>query len=159
QAPRSKATISFFDEQRRRRRETWRLSLMCFLIALGLGIAMSTIFSPLVLAVAGGLLKLAAWGGCGDPCRGLAHGIGSSARYELKMVLAAVGHGLHGGASALAIVGEWAVVSIVLAPAMIATAWAWVVIRRTLARAALVDLVASTHARSPRTDEVKERQL
>jgi Zn-dependent protease with chaperone function len=160
-APRSAATIevSFFDEQKRRRRETWRLSLICFLIALGLGTAMSTIFGPLLLAVAGGLLKLAAWGSCGDPCRTLTHGIGSFARYELANVMAAVGHGLHGGTSALVVVREWAVVSIVLAPAMIAAAWAWVVIRRTLARAALVDLIASTRARSPQPEEARERQL
>jgi Zn-dependent protease with chaperone function len=162
-APHTGASIevSFLDEQRRRRREIWRLSFLCFLIALGLGLAMSTIFGPLLLALAGGLLKLVAWGGCGNPCRGLAHGIGSFARYELATVVAAVGHGLNDGASAglLVIVREWAVVSIVLAPAMIAAAWAWVVIRRTLARAALVDLVASTQARSPRPEDNKERQL
>jgi hypothetical protein len=143
-AARSAATIevSFFDEQKRRRRETWRLSLTCFLIALGLGVAMSTIFGPLLLAFAGALLKLAAWGGCGHPCRALTHGIGSFARYEFETVAAAVGHGLHGDSSAIIIIREWAVVSIVLAPAMIAAAWAWVVIRRTLAQAALVDLTA-----------------
>jgi Zn-dependent protease with chaperone function len=162
-APHTGASIevSFLDEQRRRRREIWRLSFLCFLIALGLGLAMSTIFGPLLLALAGGLLKLVAWVGCGNPCRGLAHGIGSFARYELATVVAAVGHGLNDGASTglLVIVREWAVVSIVLAPAMIAAAWAWVVIRRTLARAALVDLVASTQARSPRPEDNKERQL
>jgi heat shock protein HtpX len=56
-------------------------------------------------------------------------------------------------------VREWAVISIVLAPAMFAAAWAWVAIRRTLARAALVDLVALTKARSPRAEDHKERQL
>jgi hypothetical protein len=101
-APHTGASIevSFLDEQRRRRREIWRLSFLCFLIALGLGLAMSTIFGPLLLALAGGLLKLVAWGGCGNPCRGLAHGIGSFARYELATVVAAVGHGLNDGASA-----------------------------------------------------------
>jgi Zn-dependent protease with chaperone function len=153
--------ISFFDEQSRRRRETWRLSLMCFVIALGLGLAMSTIFSPLLLAFAGGMLKLAAWGGCGTFCKGLAHGIGRFAREELAMVRAAGNHGLRAEtlAQRLAVMREWAVVAIVLAPAMIAAAWAWVVIRRTLARAALVDLVASTHARSPRREDDKERRL
>jgi hypothetical protein len=132
-APRIAAAIknSFFDEQRRRRRETWRLSSVCLLIALALGIAMSTILSPLLLAFAGGVLKLAAWGGCGTACRGLAHGIGRFAREELAMVRAAGNHGLRAEtvAQRLVVIREWAVVSIVLAPAMIVAAWAWVITR------------------------------
>jgi Zn-dependent protease with chaperone function len=162
-APRIAAAIknSFFDEQRRRRRETWRLSLLCLLIALALGIAMSTILSPLLLAFAGGVLKLAAWGGYGTACRGLAHGIGRFAREELAMVRTAGNHGLRAEtlAQRLAVMREWAVVSIALVPAMIVAAWAWVITRRTLARAALVDLVGSTGARPPRPGDDKERQL
>jgi hypothetical protein len=35
------------------------LPLVCFLIALGIGLAMSPLLGPLTLAIAGGMLKLA----------------------------------------------------------------------------------------------------
>src|SRR5262249_61749222 len=75
-------TVSFHKEQERRRRETWRLSLICLLLALALGLAMSAIVGPLLLAIAGGGLKLAALMGCGDAGRHAARGIRALARHE-----------------------------------------------------------------------------
>jgi len=134
---------------------------MCFLIAIALGIAMSTLFGPLVLAITGGLLKLAAWAGCVPSCRRLAHGIGSFAGEELFNFHAAINIGFKAETATqrLWVIRKWAAVSLVLAPIMIAAACAWMLIRRSLARAAMVDLVASTRARPPRPDDARERLL
>src|SRR5215469_9882374 len=72
--------VSFFDEQRRRRRQTWRLSLVCLLIALALGIA-------------GGMLKGAALFGCAEICPKSAHAIGLFARQEMKLLIVIVEQG------------------------------------------------------------------
>jgi Zn-dependent protease with chaperone function len=50
---------SFFAEQRRRRRQTWRLVAVCLLVVGFIGFIASTVISPLVLAVGGLGLRLA----------------------------------------------------------------------------------------------------
>src|SRR5215472_19005240 len=85
--------VSFFEEQRRRRRQTWRLSLICLLIALALGIAMSTILAPLTLGIAAGTLKVAALFGCVEVCSKSAHAIGLFARQEMNLLKVIVEHG------------------------------------------------------------------
>ena len=52
--------VSFFDEQTRRRRGTWRLSFACLLVASGVGVVLSAAVTPLLLLTGGGLLSLAA---------------------------------------------------------------------------------------------------
>jgi hypothetical protein len=52
--------VSFFDEQARRRRGTWRLSLACLVVASGIGIVLSAAVTPLLMLLGGGLLNLAA---------------------------------------------------------------------------------------------------
>jgi len=154
-------TVSFHKEQERRRRETWRLSLICLLLALALGLAMSAIVGPLLLAIAGGVLKLAALIGCGDACSHAARGIGAFARDEARLLLAIVDHGGKAATldAKLAVAGELIVFARVLAPALIAAAVAWIAIRRSLARAGMQELVSATHARPARRDDGKERQL
>src|SRR5258708_39945497 len=53
--------VSFFDEQARRRRGTWRLSFACLLVASGVGIVLSAAVAPPLLLNGGGLLNLTAW--------------------------------------------------------------------------------------------------
>ncbi|HUI98333.1 MAG TPA: M48 family metalloprotease [Xanthobacteraceae bacterium] len=153
--------VSFYTEQARRRRETWRLSLVCLLVALALGLMMSALLGPLILAIAGGALKLAAALGCGETCGGAARAIGQFARSELRLLLAIVEHGGKAATldAKLAVAREVFAFATVLVPALVAAALAWVAIRRSLARAGMQELVAATRARPARRDDPKERQL
>jgi Zn-dependent protease with chaperone function len=155
------ARVSFFDEQKRRRRQTWRLSLVCLLIALMLGIAMSTILAPLALGITGGALKLAALFGCAEVCPKSARAIGLFARQEMNLLKIAVEHGSNArsGAEKLFVIREFLIFSIMLVPAMIAGAISWTCIRLSLRRSGVLDLVASTRARVPQLEDLKERQL
>jgi Zn-dependent protease with chaperone function len=153
--------VSFFDEQKRRRGQTWRLSLVCFLIALALGVAISTLLGPLALAIAGGMLKLAVWLGCGNLCRDVAHGIGSYARDGLRLLAILVDQHAKAGmpADKLVIVRGLVAAIVVLLPPMVGAALAWLIIRRSLARAGMPDLIEMTGTRIPALDDYKERQL
>jgi len=51
--------VSFFAEQRRRQRQTWRLVAVCVFVVTFIGLIASTIVSPIALAAAGLLLRLA----------------------------------------------------------------------------------------------------
>ena len=150
--------VDFFDEQVRRRRQTWRLSLACFAIALALSIAMSTLLGPLLLAITAGALKLGAWLGCGDACRGVARGIGGFARQDL--ILIADLFGSHPRSHAAGdFVTRMPAIAIVFLPSLLATACAWLIIRRGLSRAGMLDLVVAMGARAPRPTDTSERQL
>jgi len=153
--------VSFFDEQRRRRRQTWRLSLVCLFIALALGIAMSTILAPLALGIAGGMLKGAALFGCAEICPKSAHAIGLFARQEMKLLIVIVEQGsrAHTAAEKLIVIRDILIFSVVFLPTVVAAAVAWTFIRLSLRRAGVLDLVASTRARPPRSEDRKERQL
>lgn len=151
--------VSFFDEQKRRRGQTWRLSLVCFLIALGLGLAVSTLLGPLILTVAGGILKLAAWLGCGDLCRALAHGIGSYARDGLRLLSMLGQHAkVEMPDRKLVILRGLVAVAVVLLPPVTGAGLAWLVIRRSLSRTGVPNLIGIT-TRVPALDDHKERQL
>jgi Zn-dependent protease with chaperone function len=153
--------VSFFDEQKRRRRQTWRLSLVCLLIALALGVAMSTILAPLALAITAGALKLAALFGCTEVCPKSARAIGLFARREINLLGLIVEHRSNARtvAEKLILIREFLILSIMLLPAMIAGAVAWTCIRLSVRRAGVLDLVAGTGARAPRLEDRKERQL
>jgi len=150
--------VDFFDEQVRRRRQTWRLSLACFAIALALSIVMTTLLGPLLLALTAGVLKLGAWLGCGDACRGAARGIGGFARQDL--ILIADLFGSHPRSHAA---GDFATampgIAIVFLPSLIGTACVWLIIRRGLSRAGMLDLIATLGARAPLATDPSERQL
>jgi Zn-dependent protease with chaperone function len=153
--------VSFFDEQKRRRAQIWRLSLVCFLIALALGLAVSTLLGPVALAIAGGMLKLAVWLGCGKVCRDVAHGIGSYARDGLRLLAILVDPHAKVGmpGDKLVIVRGLVAAAVVLLPPMIGAALAWLVIRRSFSRTGMPDLIEMTATRVPALDDSKERQL
>ena len=150
--------VDFFDEQARRRRQTWRMSLASFAIALALGIAMSTLLGPVLLAIAGGALKLSAALGCGDACRAVARGIGGFARQDLRLMADLFGSHPRPHAFADFAAGAPAIV-IVFLPSLIAAGCAWLIIRRGLSRAGMLDLIVAMGARAPVPTEASERQL
>jgi Zn-dependent protease with chaperone function len=152
--------VDVFDEQARRRRQTWRMSLACFVITLALGMAMSTLLGPILLAITGSALKLVAWLGCGDACRAFARSIGDFARQDLLLLAEMFGSHPRAQTTALALVAtRLPAIAAVFLPSMIAAACAWLVIRRGLSRAGMLDLVAAMGARAPRSTDASERQL
>ena len=60
EAPASTRRTTFYDELVRRRRAAWIVASICALVAAGVGLVLSTIVTPIVLLVLGGLLKLVA---------------------------------------------------------------------------------------------------
>jgi Zn-dependent protease with chaperone function len=58
EAPASTRRTTFYDELVRRRRAAWIVASICALVAAGVGLVLSTIVTPIVLLVLGGLLKL-----------------------------------------------------------------------------------------------------
>jgi len=107
------------------------------------------------------VLKLAALLGCANACSDAARGIGAFARSEMGAVVAISAH--IGKATTLddklAVARELVAFSVLLVPALVAAAIAWVLIRRSLARAGMQELVTATRARAARRDDPKERQL
>jgi Zn-dependent protease with chaperone function len=157
-SPHPTVKVDFFDEQARRRRQTWRMSLACFAIALALGLAMSTLLGPVLLALTGGALKFSAWLGCGEACRSLARGIGSFARQDLMLMA-----DLFGSHPRPHTAGDYLArapaIGIVFLPSLLAAACAWLIIRRGLARAGMLDLIVALEARAPRPTDPTEQQL
>jgi Zn-dependent protease with chaperone function len=157
-SPQPSVKVDFFDEQARRRRQTWRMSLACFAIALALGIAMSTLLGPVLLALTAGALKFSAWLGCGDACRSLARGIGSFARQDLLLMA-----DLFGSHPRPHTAGDYLArapaIGIVFLPSLLAAASAWLIIRRGLSRAGMLDLIVAMGARSPQPTDPIEQQL
>ena len=58
EAPASTERTTFYDELVRRRRTAWIVTTVCALVAAGLGLVLSTIVTPIVVLIVGGLLKL-----------------------------------------------------------------------------------------------------
>ena len=66
EAPASTRRTTFYDELIRRRRAAWIVASVCALVSAGVGLVLSTIVTPIVLLVLGGLLKLVAMLGVVD---------------------------------------------------------------------------------------------
>jgi Zn-dependent protease with chaperone function len=153
---------TFQEEQARRRRGTWRISLACLVIASALGIVMSTVLTPLLLIAAGAVLRLL----------GLVPGLGPSA----GMLRKALGGWLSGqlahferfldalekldglkdvGSLMPSVLGMAGVVL----PGIVAAGLIWFLFVSAIRRTGLRDLVASLKARPPRSGDLEERQL
>jgi Zn-dependent protease with chaperone function len=153
---------SFQEEQARRRRGTWRISLACLAIASALGIVMSTVLTPLILIAAGGLLRLLGLvPGLGSPAGSLRHALGGwltgqLARFERFLDAIDKLNGLTDvgslGPSALGMAG-------LMLPGIAAAGLVWLLFVWAIRRTGLRDLVASLNARPPRGNDIEERQL
>jgi Zn-dependent protease with chaperone function len=153
---------SFFDEQKRRRRTGRILSLVCMLIAGGIGIVLSSVVTPLLLLAGGGLLHvIAAFGILPMTLRNQSHSLG----------IWAAEYSAHFGAfvDSLDHVNRISDLSVTLmplmrlapvaVPALVAACLSWIVLRRISLRAAGSDLIAQLRARPPNSDDREEHQL
>ena len=154
--------ISFFDEQKRRRRAAWLWSGVCLLIASGIGVVMSCVITPMLLLAGGGLLHLLARLGIfPDMMRTQAHAIGAWV----------AGHSVHfqafldsldhvGGVRDLGVtVPPLLRLAPVTVPALIAACFVWIVLHRIALRAGSGDLIMRLRARPPNPADREEHQL
>jgi Zn-dependent protease with chaperone function len=158
EAPASTRRTTFYDELVRRRRAAWIVASVCALVSAGVGLVLSTIVTPIVLLVLGGLLKLVAALGVVDS---LALGgvafihdfVGAQlANFErLSDVLDRV-NGL----------GDMALVAqplARLAPAALPALLVWLWLRGLFGRSSSQDLITRLKARPASLDDFEERQL
>lgn len=154
--------VSFFDEQARRRREARGLSLVCLLIASGVGIVLSAAVTPLLLLLGGGLLHLAAALGIApSAARAAADGLGIWAGRHLdnfeQLVATLDRIGEFGDAGVL--LAPLAKLSPVAVPALVAAGLVWLALRRMLASAGGEDLIHRVNGRVAAPSDREERQL
>lgn len=156
------ARVSFFDEQVRRRRAAWRLTLVCLLIASGVGIVLSAAVTPLLLLLGGGVLRLAATFGIAPTAsRGTVEGLGLWAgRYleYFEQLTSSLDH-INGLADAWALLAPLAKLSPLAIPALIAAGIVWLVLRRLAIRAGGEDLIYRVSGRAAAPHDREERQL
>lgn len=138
--------VSFFDEQRRRRRSTWRLTAICALIVLALGLAVSLIVVPLLVIQTLLLLHLL------DLFLPLPHALywPFIAYGEVLQHTGDVGQGRL--RTALGVAG-------LAAPGIVFLFLLWLWLHRLFHRAGIGGVLLTLGAREPRTNDLEERQL
>jgi Zn-dependent protease with chaperone function len=153
---------NFFDEQKRRRRGVWLLSFLCLIIAGGIGVVLSSVVTPLLLLAAGGLLNL--WARLHVfPMfvQGLSHGLGDWVREQsthFEAVIASLDH-VNKVSDLTVTILPLLHLAPVAAPALIASALVWLLLRRISLRGEGGDLILRLNARPANVHDQEERQL
>ena len=154
--------VSFFDEQARRRRGTWRLSFACLLVASGVGIVLSAAVTPLLLLIGGGLLNLTAWLGLAPAVMHQAvRIIGGWAAYHLgnfDRLIGSLDHVNRLGDLGV-LLPPLTKLSPLAVPALIAAAIVWLGLRALTMRAGGEDLIHRLNARPANPADREEHQL
>jgi Zn-dependent protease with chaperone function len=140
----------------------WLLSLLCLLIAGGIGVVLSSVVTPLLLLVGGGLLHgVAALNLFPDMARAGAHGLGTWAALQSKHFDAFADSLDHiGGVADFGVtVAPLLNLAPVAIPALLAACLVWLALRRIAWRDEGGDMIARLHARAPDRSDPEERQL
>jgi len=141
---------SFFDEQARWRRRTWRGSLVCALAASVMGAPLAVLLTPLALLVVGLTLKYTPGGG---PALDL---LVSAARFIPRALeTAADTEKLSSFLSPPTLLA----LSMLLAPGMAVLLAVWFLLRFRFALSGVGGLLLGLSARPPRVEDVEEIQL
>ena len=154
--------VSFFDEQAHRRRAARWLSVVCLVIASGIGVVLSTVVTPLLLLLGGGVLRLLAHLGFSPAATtDVSHVIGKWAAYHLDNFSALIdsldkiNHLSDLGVT----LGPLFALSTICLPALVAAGLLWCLMRSILMRIEGEDLVLRLQAREPNRSDSEERQL
>ena len=154
--------FSLYDELARRRRAVWLYSGLCLAVASALGVALSSIITPILLLIAGLALRLAARLGVAPdlPARG-ADAIRGWARYQITNFgeLLAATDKVHAAGGLVAALGPLERLSTVAIPALVAGALVWFALRSLNLRSGGGDLVDRLAARAPNQNDPNERRL
>ena len=151
-APSARRT-TFYEELTRRRRAGWIAAVVCALIAAGVGLVLSTIVTPLVLLILGGLLNLVGGFGVATVQAFVA---GQIANFDH---LSAVLDRVQGLGDLGLLVGPLLRFAPVAVPALITALLVWLWLRALFGRVGSDAFVARLGARPARPDDFEERQL
>jgi Zn-dependent protease with chaperone function len=162
EAPASTRRTTFYDELVRRRRAAWIVATVCALVSAGVGLVLSTIVTPIVLLVLGGLLKLVAGLGVADS---LALG-GVALIHDFVDAQIANFDRLSVTLDRVNSLGDMALLARPLArlapaarPALLAGMLVWLWLRGLFGRSSSQDLILRLKARPANLDDFEERQL
>lgn len=150
---------NFYNELERRRKRGWMFLAVCVAVASSLGIVLSTIITPIMLLLTGGLLKLALKLGVAPARAGIA------AIHDFSVHSASALHiSLNGDSSlwemAASVFGTGGPALLrVAVPTLVVGAVVWWGLRDLFLRASAVDLIERWGARPARTDDLEERTL
>lgn len=153
---------NFYAEQSRRRRATWRLSFLCVVTAAVLGLVLSTILSPLLLAIAVGAFKAASHLGCASfLCAAATQEVDRWVRQQSGMLLWVLDTWPRAAtlSQKLILLGDFAGGCTLLLPGIAAMIITWTALRAVQAKAGMVDLVATLGARPIRPNDAQEHRL
>lgn len=152
-APAPTRRTTFYDELIRRRRAAWVVSLVCALVAAGVGLVLSTIVTPMLLLIVGAFLKLIGGFGVASIQAFVA---GQLANFDqLSTALDRV----NGLGDLGLLVPSLLRMAPVAVPALLAAMLVWLWLRAVFGRAASEDLLVRLRARPPKLDDLEERQL
>jgi Zn-dependent protease with chaperone function len=162
EAPASTRRTTFYDELVRRRRAAWIVASVCALVSAGVGLVLSTIITPIVLLVLGGLLKLVVALGVADS---LALG-GVALIHDFVAAQLANFDRLSNTLDRVNGLGDVALLAQPLArlapaalPALLAGMLVWLWLRGLFGRSSSQDLILRLKARPANLDDFEERQL
>lgn len=162
EASTSASRTTFYDELIRRRRAAWIVASVCTLVSAGVGLVLSTIVTPIVLLVLGGLLQLVAALGVIDS---LALG-GIALIHDFVATQLANFDRLSDTLDRVNGLGDMALLAQPLArlapaalPALLAGMLVWLWLRGLFGRNSSQDLIVRLTARPANPDDFEERQL
>ena len=147
--------VSFFAEQARHRRATWRLSAVCAVAVVLAGLPLCLVVTPLLFAVIVVLTRLAALVVPISPSvpefyRSIARAIGSVVPYVEY---------LDGSGPPVSIMPPLLGLAAILVPGILAIVALWFALRTTFRRFGVGAVLLSLGAREPRVGDLEERQL
>jgi Zn-dependent protease with chaperone function len=152
----------FFDEQARRRRAAGVFSIVCLVIASGIGVVLSSVVTPLLLLAGGGLLRgLARLGVFPTALRNAAHALGSWAAGHVahfQAVLDSLDHVNHVGDLGVTVAPLLRLAPVAV-PALMAAGLVWLVLRRLSLKGEASELVGRLRGRAPNPQDLEEHQL
>ena len=153
---------TFYDELIRRRRAAWLVASVCAVVSAGVGLVLSTIVTPIVLLVVGGLLRLVALLGVVDSLAldGVALIRGFAAAQLANFDRLADALDRVNGLGDLALLAQpLARLAPTALPALIAGMLVWLWLRGLFGRTTSLDLIARLKARPAKRDDFEELQL
>ena len=143
--------VSFFAEQRRRRRQTWQISAVCALAAVLTGIPLSLVFTPVLFATLLVLLKLTAL------VVGVPASLSDFIRNASTELLAAYEEFEQTSSADLRTILTAALIWVL--PGVLTMLLLWQVMRAVFLRAGVGATLLAIGARPPRPGDLQERQL
>ena len=162
EAPASTRRTTFYDELVRRRRAAWIAACVCALVSAGVGLVLSTIVTPLVLLVVGGLLKLAVALGVVDSLAlggiALIHDF-VGAQFANFDRLSDTLDRVNGLADMALLAQPLTRLAPVALPALLVGMLVWFWLRGLFGRTSTQDFIVRLKARPAKLDDFEERQL